>query len=133
MKMTLSSGVPLALLLAACGPAPSDQAAPGDASAPAAGAPQIEVPATTLIHAQPAALGDCNAAAVTLLWNTLKEHPGVSTVKIYTDSGKLFAHVGAAGTLETGPWVKPGSSFVLTNGQDGTVLERLVIGGPICN
>lgn len=133
MKKTLFYSMPFALLLAACGPTPSDQVAHGDASAPAAGAPRVVVPATTLIHAQPASLGDCNPTAVTLAWNTLKEHPGVSTVKIYTESGKLFAHVGAAGTLETGPWVKPGSTFVITNGEDGAELERLVIGGPICN
>lgn len=133
MKITLFTALPLALLLSACGPAPSDQAAPAVASAPPTAAPQIEVPATTLIHAQPAALSDCNAATVTVRWDVRKDRPGVSTVKIYTGSGKLFAHSGASGSLDTGPWVKPGSTFILKSGKDDSELERLIIGGPVCN
>lgn len=130
--------LPLAFALAACGPAPSDQTAPVDDAAPASPAPaappapQVQVTPTTMIHAEPAALADCKQTTVTLKWDTRNGQPDVKTVKIYTDSGKLFAHMGGSGSIETGPWVKPGSAFVLKNGADDVELERLTIGGPVC-
>jgi len=125
--------LPLALGLAACGPAPSDQAATPVAAAPAArDMPQVAVAPTKLIHAEPAALADCKQTVVTLKWDIRAEKPGVASVKIYTDSGKLFAHLGASGSVESGPWVKPGSAFVLKSGADDAELERLTIGGPVC-
>lgn len=126
--------LPLALGLAACGPAPSDSAtpaAPASAATEAPQAPQVQVAPTTMIHAEPAALPDCKPAAVTLKWDTRKDQPDAKTVKIYTDSGKLFAHMGGTGSIETGPWTKPGSVFILKNGDDAE-LERLTIGGPVC-
>lgn len=137
MKKILLVSLPLAIALSACGPAPSDQAAPEAAPAPASApsqpaAPQVEVPATTWIHAEPATLPNCNTTVVTLRWDTRKDKPDMPTVKIYTGSGKLFAHAGASGSVETGKWVKPGSSFILKSGNDDSELERLVIGGPIC-
>ncbi len=131
--------LPLALGLVACGPAPSDttspaaETAPETASAaPAAAAPQVVVAPTKMIHAEPAALADCKQTVITLKWDIRAEMPGVTSVKIYTDSGKLFAHLGAFGSVESGPWVKPGSAFVLKSGTDDTELERLTIGGPVC-
>lgn len=125
----------LALGLAACGPAPSDQAAApvadGTPATPVATA-QVEVAPTTLIHAEPAVLPDCTATTVTLAWDTRKDKPEVATAKIYTENGKLFVHMGASGSVATGPWVKPGSVFVLKNGADDAELERLTIGGPVC-
>ena len=82
--------------------------------------------------AEPAALADCKQTVITLKWDIRAEMPGVTSVKIYTDSGKLFAHLGAFGSVESGPWVKPGSAFVLKSGTDDTELERLTIGGPVC-
>lgn len=135
MKKISFAAIPLVLLLAACGPAPSDQTASNDSPAPAPqapAAPQVEVPPTKWLHAEPAVLSNCSTTVVTLRWDTRKDKPDMPTVKIYTGSGKLFAHVGASGSLQTGQWVKPGSSFILKNGKDDSELERLVIGGPIC-
>lgn len=126
----------LVLLLTACGPAPSDQTAATGSPTPATPAPatpQVEVPPTKWIRAEPAVLSNCSTTAVNLRWDTRKDKPDMPTVKIYTGSGKLFAHVGASGSLQTGQWVKPGSSFILKNGNDDTELERLVVGGPVCN
>jgi len=132
--------LPLALGLAACSPAPSDDTSPATetaaaapaAAAPAAPAPQVVVAPTKMIHAEPAALADCKPATVTLNWDTRKGQAEVKTAKIYTESGKLFVHMGGSGSIETGPWVKPGAVFILKNGTDDTELERLTIGGPIC-
>lgn len=128
----------LAITLSACGPAPSDQATPAAVPSPTAAptqpaAPQVEVPPTKWIHAEPASLATCDTTAVTLRWDTRKDKPDMPTVKIYTGSGKLFAHAGASGSVETGKWVKPGSSFILKSGNDDSELERLVIGGPVCS
>lgn len=126
--------LPLALGLAACGPAPSDETAPV-ASTPAASepaAPQVVVAPTSMIHAEPATLPSCKADLVTLKWDLRKDRPDLKTVKIYTGDGKLFTHSGGAGSQETGRWVKPGSVFVLKSGVDDSELERLTIGGPIC-
>lgn len=127
--------LPIALGLAACGPAPSDEAAPV-ASQPgtpeAQAAPQVAVAPTKMIHAEPAALPTCKSAVVTLKWDLRKDKPALTTVKIYTGNGKLFTHSGGVGSLATGPWVKPGSVFVLKSGVDDAELERLTIGGPVC-
>ncbi len=130
--------LPLLLLLAACGPAPSDQttsdeSAAAPTSAPQASGPQVEVPPTKWIRAEPASLGNCNTTKVTLHWDTRKDKPDMPTVKIYTGSGKLFAHAGASGSVETGQWVKPGSTFILKSGNDDSELEQLTIGGPVCD
>ena len=123
----------IVVTLSACGPAPSDQVTPDLAPATSQSAlPQVKVPPTTWIHAEPAILNNCNTTAVTLHWDIRKDKPDVSTVKIYTESGKLFAHVGASGNVETGHWVKPGSIFILKSGNDDSELERLIIGGPVC-
>ena len=123
----------LALALAACGPAPSDQAAPATPAADTAPAvPQVQVTPTTMIRAEPAALADCKSAVVKLKWDTYKTHPDIKSIKIYTGAGKLFTHTAAVGSMETGPWVKPGSVFVLKSGVDDSELERLTIGGPVC-
>lgn len=136
-KNLIATLVPLVLLLAACGPAPSDQeeATPATtapvATAPAA--PQVEVAPTTMIKAEPAALPDCTPTKVTLRWNVFATHPEIKTVKIYTGGGRLFAHTSATGSQETGPWIRPGSIFVIKNGADDSELETLTIGGPICS
>jgi hypothetical protein len=128
--------LPLALGLAACGPAPSDETAPvanpSDAPAAAPIIPQVVVAPTKMIHAEPAALTSCKPAQVTLNWDLRKEKPALTTVKIYTGNGKLFTHSGGVGSQETGPWVKPGSEFILKSGVDDAELERLTIGGPVC-
>ncbi|QNN71405.1 hypothetical protein [Thermomonas carbonis] len=135
MKASALILLPLAFTLAACGPAPSDQTTPvAETAAPAAApVPQVVVAPTKMIHAEPAALAVCKpGAVVTLKWDVRKEKPELTTVKIYTESGKLFTHSGASGSQATGNWVKPGSVFVLKSGVDDTELERLTIGGPVC-
>ena len=75
----------LTLVLAACGPAPSDQiaSAPADTSqsTPAAPVPQVEVAPTTMIRAEPAAIAQCKpGSSVTLRWNVYQTKPDVKTV-----------------------------------------------------
>lgn len=104
----------------------------GAVALPAAGKSQVAVAPTRMIHADPAALAGCNASTVILKWDVRGQDPELATVKIYTGTGKLFTHSGGVGSLETGPWVKPGSVFVLKSGVDDSELERLTIGGPVC-
>ena len=125
----------LVLAVTACGPAPSDQAAPVAEAATGASpsTPQVEVAPTTMILAEPASLAECKPSVVTLKWDLRKGTSDAKTVKIYTGAGKLFVHSGAAGSQETGPWVKPGSVFVMKDAADENEIERLTIGGPVCS
>ena len=142
MNKSLLAILPLALLLAACSEkqpaAATADATPQAAATPvAAPAPdRIEVRETRFIHAEPAELTSCEYAKVLLKWDTSTAEKPPAVVEIYSGNAEetpgLFAAAGATGEKETGPWVRPGSTFSLRDKSTGTELERLVIGGPRC-
>lgn len=133
--------LPLALVIAACGPAPSDQTTPAPeqpASSPAATTPMSAPPvaSTKYIHASPIRLEKCGKGeAVEITWDLQGAFPGVTGVEVYVgsdDKQKLFSAGGAKGTTKTGPWTKPGTIFRLKNKKTGEEIEQLVIDGPPC-
>lgn len=149
MTMTMNRSliaIPFALLLTSCSnqqPAPvTTDATPVAASnsTPPAPAPaaRIEVAETRFIHAEPAELDNCDYGVVLVKWNTSTAETPPAVVEIYSGSSAgetpgLFAAAGATGEKETGPWVRPGSTFSLRDKATGAELERLVIGGPRCD
>lgn len=86
--------------------------------------------------AAPAFVRTCdvaNGVRTTLHWNITD--PNVAKVGIYVvdDAGKdtPFAEQGSVGSMETGPWLKPGLTFKLKD-MNGAVLGTVVIKGKDC-
>ena len=128
--------LPLALCLAACGPAPSDETAPV-ASQPTAAAAATAVPAPSanrFLQVSPAQLDHCKRGQqVEISWDLGSAFPGVTGVEIFVgpeDQQKLFSAGGAKGQTKTGPWTKPGTIFRLKNKKTGEEIERLTMQGP---
>lgn len=71
--------------------------------------------------------------STTLYWNV--DVPGIDKVGLFVvdDAGQdsSFAEQPLHGSLQTGPWLKPGLTFKL-KAPDGTVLQTLVISGKEC-
>jgi hypothetical protein len=128
--------LPLALGLAACGPAPSDRTTPvADQTAPAETATAAPQPAATrFLHVSPARLDHCKRGQeVEVSWDLGSAFPGVTGVEIFVgpeDQQKLFSAGGAKGQTKTGPWTKPGTIFRLKNKKTGEEIERLTMQGP---
>lgn len=98
-----------------------------DAQAPDSGAsePAVEKPGVFWADA----LQGCDGAQIaTIHWSD--EAVAAGPAKIELSDGTVFAEVGGAGTKETGPWVAPGSVFVLKDATDGTERARVTLKGP---
>lgn len=85
--------------------------------------------------ANPSFVRTCDIASgvrTTLYWNV---DPALPKVGIYVvdDAGNdsSFAEQPPKGSIETGPWLKPGLTFKLKS-PDGTVLHTVVIDGKDC-
>ena len=78
----------------------------------------------------------CDPAAVgTVKWDVRSAHPGSATVSIHAGIGPdatLFAAGGATGDAQSGPWVRPGDQFRLTDNATGRELGQITVGGPKC-
>lgn len=92
---------------------------------------RCEAVAGVSFSARPSVLpGGPTPSTVSLSWNA----SGRSTqrVKIYVKNPKkeeeLFALVGGEGSVDTGPWVFPGTVFILKDAEDDAKLATLVIG-----
>ena len=135
MNKTYFGTILLALSLSACGPAPSDQAAPAAAEPASNGKATIEAVTSELISSSPASLPDCSNAVAALKWD-VRSQPGVSQVKVMVRSQGnkevLFSQSGPFGNASTDAWVKPGTTFVLRNAEGDAELASIVIGGPNC-
>lgn len=143
MTKPLFAALPLLLALAACGKQGSEATLPPPA--PEAEAPsatgvadaRIVVPQTRFIRAEPAELSNCDFTKVTLKWDASGAGMPIAVVEIHagdaTSTPGLFAAGGITGEKETGPWVRPGSTFSLRDKATGNELEKLVIGGPRCS
>lgn len=90
----------------------------------------------TVISIVPAELQSCGNAVVTVRWDASKAGVSTAETEIWVGSSaddlKLFSAGGAAGEAQTGPWVRPGSYFVLKNKADGKEIGHAVVGGPVC-
>jgi hypothetical protein len=121
--------------LAACQqePASSSPAANSTTSAhsskPAAGS-------AGFINVTPGAMTSCDPAAeATVKWDLHGTHPDANTVDVYVDDGsnvQLFTEGGASGEAKTGPWTRPGTTFILKNKTGNQKLDEVRVGGPTC-
>lgn len=129
----------LAGMLAACArpeaEAPAAAPAQAQASTPAV-KPEPAFDPNCAFCANPAHVRTCEIAQgvrTTLYWNITD--PAVTTVGIYVvdDAGKdsPFAEQPSKGSIQTGPWLKPGLTFKLKDSK-GNVLQSLVIAGKDC-
>lgn len=88
------------------------------------------------ISVDPATMKGCDSIVAAVHWDASKAGSSTDSTEIWVGSSgadtKLFSAGGAAGETKTGPWVHPGTHFLLKNKQDGKVLDEAVIGGPAC-
>lgn len=135
--------VAFAASLAACDK-PVDESSPVTATAgetgPAANAPAAPLapPAKSekgMMTASPG-VADCGSGTdVKIAWDATSK-PEVANVDVWvgdtTPDAVLFAAGGSTGEQSTGPWVKPGTLFVLRNQADKQEIDRITIAGPTC-
>lgn len=71
---------------------------------------------------------------VTFTWDVTKQ--GTANVEIWVGEAApdatMFASGGPSGKQSSGPWVVPGTVFVLRDAADKSELDRLTIGGVAC-
>lgn len=149
MRIPVSTTLLLAALFAtACSPA-DEQPAPAidaaavadadaDPAAPPAGATDAP-PATPadpgMLDLQPAALPECgDPAAVTVTWDARAARVSGVDIIAVNRAGKesLFFTGGARGSRVTGEWMRSGSQLVLRDADDGTELDRAMVGATPC-
>ena len=129
MRKFLMALVLLSCFLAACDSKnqeapPSDQASvPASNAAPTGGALQVE----------PSMLPDCSPARVLVRWNAGETGEATEVNVVVENTDELFAEGGATGQSETGPWVRPGTTFVLQDRGAKKELARASVGGPSCD
>ena len=128
------------LALSACNPeAKPEPAAPAaEAAAPIAAVelPTEPSPASPAV-AVPGAMAACDPAAeATVKWNFdhLPSPPTLVDVLVGTGDAdlKLFVTGPTRSEAVTGPWVRPGSIFVLRRNDGGEELARVTVQGPKC-
>ena len=123
----MSPRVPLFLaicLIAGCNQ-PTEPAAEPSSVATASGAIRFE-PATLPCTASP-------GSKVLVTWDT-SPAKGIVDVSTVGPNGRetLFATGGPRGSKETGPWMRPGSTFVVRNHASGAELGRAAISSAAC-
>lgn len=137
--------LPLALVcltLSACNPEQQPAASPAATTASAGSAvptaafptePSGDVPAVVV----PGAMAACDPAAVVdVKWSFDHLPTPPKLVDVLVGSGdadlKLFVTGPTRSEAQTGPWVRPGSLFVLRNHDSGEELSRVTVQGPKC-
>ena len=152
MKIALAFSALLVLSLSACNGPDADtsgKTADGSAAPKAATAPtkrsgrlsaeqlkQIEASGKTGLWTDPAEI--CSnrhkgRASVMLAWNVQATGPKNITVHLVERNGneRRVASGSAVGGRVTGPWVRPGTTFVL-RAPDKSELSKVVVGGKKC-
>lgn len=116
----------LALCFAACsgGSNPDRQADSAQSS--------VEGELANPLQLEPASLSDCTPVSVLVRWNVEQPEEGTEVDVLVDNTGELFAEGGATGHSETGPWARPGTTFVLRDRTSRVELGRATIGGPAC-
>ena len=123
-----------AFLVAACGPAPSDDAAQ-PVSGDVAAAQVLPAVTSALVASSQPTVSSCSPVVAKISWDVSQQHPGVNNVQIFAgpeSQPALFSAGGAKGSAETGEWTRPGTIFRVRDGASGEELSRIVIGGPVC-
>ena len=117
-------------------PHPAGEAVPGGTANAPTGA--VAPPAKSekgMMTASPG-VADCgNGTDVKIAWD-VSSKPEVANVDVWVGDASpdavLFAAGGSNGEQSTGPWVKPGTLFVLRNQADKQEVDRITIAGPTC-
>ena len=76
------------------------------------------------------------AAEATVRWDLHGTHSDANTLDVYVDDGsnvQLFTEGGASGEAKTGPWTRPGTTFILKNKTSNEKLDEVRVSGPICH
>src|SRR4029077_1562755 len=84
--------------------------------------------------AQPPALSACASnAIVRLSWDARSSgEQDVALFVFLPDGERLFAHGGAQGSQDTGPWVQPNTVFKLKSRDGSRELASLTVGSKDC-
>lgn len=130
MRTPLMALAVLTFTLAACGSSNSDN--PPAAPAPAS-APSNTATAGNLLRIEPSTLPDCTPAQVVVSWSADETDAATDVNVRVENTDELFAEGGATGRSETGPWVRPGTTFVLEDRRSKKELARAVVEGPSCD
>lgn len=89
-----------------------------------------------LINVVPGAMTSCDPAAeATVRWDLHGTHSEAKTVDVYVDDGsnvQLFTEGGPSGEAKTGPWTRPGTTFILKNKTSSEKLDEVRVSGPTC-
>ena len=128
------------MALSACNPegTPQPSSSPVEATASPTAAPlPTEPSAASPAVVVPGAMSACDPAAEALVkWNFdhLPNPPKLVDVFVGTGDAdlKLFVTGPTRSESKTGPWVRPGSVFVLRSHDDALELSRVTIQGPKC-
>lgn len=129
MRIPLIALAALTCTLAACGSSTSDNP---PAAAPAS-APSSTATAGNSLRIEPSTLPDCTPAQVFVSWNAGETDAATDVNVRVENTDELFAEGGATGRSETGPWVRPGTTFVLEDRHSKEELARAVVDGPSCD
>ncbi len=137
-----STGLFLALTclaLTACNPEakPEPSSAPAAAASPAAAPSPTEPSGAVPAVVVPGAMSACDPAAEAVVKWSFDHLPNPPTlVDVFVGTGdadlKLFVTGPTRSESATGPWVRPGSVFVLRSHDDASELSRVTIQGPKC-
>lgn len=88
------------------------------------------------INVVPGSMVSCDSAVeATVKWDLHGTHFDAKTVDVYVDDGsnvRLFTEGGARGEAKTGPWTRPGISFILKNKSGNEKLDEVRVSGPTC-
>ncbi len=130
----------ICLALSACnpeaGPVPAAPA-PAEAPLPAAASFPTEPSGTVPAVVVPGVMTSCDTVAeATIKWSfdPLPNPPKLVDVFVGTGDAdlKLFVTGPTRSEATTGPWIRPGSLFVLRNHDDAAELARVTVQGPKC-
>lgn len=114
-------------------PAPASDAAP-TASVPSGSDASALASANGLMTATPGVATCDPGTDVKFAWDVTAK-PEIANVEVWVGEAPdttLFAAGGPTGSQDTGPWVKPGTVFVLQDQASKQEVDRIVIGGPEC-
>ena len=130
MRTSLMALALLSCSLAACDSKPEEAPPSGQASVPATSNAALTGGA---LRVEPSMLPDCSPARVLVRWNAGETGEATEVNVVVENTDELFAEGGATGQSETGPWVRPGTTFVLQDRGAKKELARASVGGPSCD
>jgi hypothetical protein len=113
------------------------QSIPAANRAPDAGKTEARSAVTGILQLQPASLRECElqqgvGAVETVIWDASATKGSTAKIWVQASGGerKLWTAGGATGNQATGPWVFPGTVFVLTDGDDKVLAQVTAVAKP---